>query len=553
VPSPLPNRTSVARLRVPLALCLVAVAIVGGAVWVPAANQRSVSDEVAAQSASVQLMLTAMLDQETGVRGYAMTANPVFLQPYDAGQREYDEAVTDAESRSRGEASLMRLLRRSDMVARDWQIAARDGVSDVRAHGRLRDTRPALARKAIMDRFRTEIAATQDLLADRRTQALQRAEIVPVVLVVILSIAFLILGWLLVVRPRLRADETEARARLRAGQQAEFAETLQMIGSEAEAHGLLQRHLERSLPGTTATVLNRNNSENRLECGGGTPASASLAEAVRDADPRSCLAIRHGRAHREGDDHEPLLRCALCAATGAARTTCMPSLVGGQVIGSVQVAAAAALDEEADGRMRESIAQAAPVLSNLRTLAKAERRAATDELTGLPNARAVQDTLKRLVAQAARSELPLAAVMLDLDRFKALNDDFGHEAGNDVLAAVGRALDSAVRASDFVGRYGGEEFVVLLPDTDADGALALAEKIRRAVSSLQFAAVPRVVTASLGVAALAPDVLDGQTLLRNADRALYAAKEHGRDRVELAPQNTERVSPPSTASVSPVM
>jgi diguanylate cyclase (GGDEF)-like protein len=219
----------------------------------------------------------------------------------------------------------------------------------------------------------------------------------------------------------------------------------------------------------------------------------------------------------------------------------------------VQVAAAAALDEEADGRMRESIAQAAPVLSNLRTLAKAERRAATDELTGLPNARAVQDTLKRLVAQAARSELPLAAVMLDLDRFKALNDDFGHEAGNDVLAAVGRALDSAVRASDFVGRYGGEEFVVLLPDTDADGALALAEKIRRAVSSLQFAAVPRVVTASLGVAALAPDVLDGQTLLRNADRALYAAKEHGRDRVELAPQNTERVSPPSTASVSPVM
>jgi diguanylate cyclase (GGDEF)-like protein len=392
----------------------------------------------------------------------------------------------------------------------------------------------------------------QDRLADRRVAALKRAEILPVVLVVLLSVAFLVLGWLLIARPRLRAEEAERRARELDDQQAEFAETLQMVGSEGEAHALLKHHLERSLPIDTATVLNRNNSENRLECGTGCTGNPELAEALVDADPRSCMAIRYGRVHSEGDGRRPLLSCDLCQAHGSANTTCMPSLVGGQVIGSVLVAGYEPLDDAGSGRMRDSIAQAAPILANLRTLAKAERRAATDDLTGLPNARSVQDTLKRLAAQASRSQLPLAAIMLDLDRFKSLNDDFGHEAGNEVLAAVGRALDATVRASDFVGRYGGEEFVVLLPDTDSLGAIAVAEKLREAISSLPFSTVPRKVTASLGVAAMPEHALDSATLLRYADRALYLAKELGRDRVEAAAQNTERVSPPSTASTSPV-
>jgi diguanylate cyclase (GGDEF)-like protein len=538
--------------RTPIILCALAVIVVGAAVWLPAANQRSVSDRLSAQGSAVQLMLTAMLDQETGLRGYSMTAQPVFLEPYRTGKREYDAAVSSAEASSRGDARVLSRLQAADTIARQWQDAARGGVQDVRAHGRLRDAGPALARKAIMDRYRRAIAAAQAVLATQRVQALRRAEIVPVVLVVLLSLGFFLLGWLLVVRPRLRNDRAEHRARLRAAQQVEFAETLQVVGSEDEAHALLRRHLERALPDATATVLSRNSSENRLERAAGGTRTDGLADALIDAEPRSCLAIRHGRAHREGEGEQPLLGCRLCEATGRANTTCMPSLVGGQVIGSVLVAGDAPLDETGLDRMRDSIIQAAPTLSNLRTLAKAERRAATDELTGLPNARAVQDSLKRHVAQAGRSALPMAAIMLDLDRFKALNDDFGHEAGNEVLAAVGRALDATVRASDFAGRYGGEEFVVLLPDTDLEGAVALATKLRLAVAGLHFTSVPRVVTASLGVAAMPAATVDGPALLRYADRALYVAKERGRNRVEVSVQNTERISPPSTASVSPV-
>jgi diguanylate cyclase (GGDEF)-like protein len=214
----------------------------------------------------------------------------------------------------------------------------------------------------------------------------------------------------------------------------------------------------------------------------------------------------------------------------------MPSLVGGQVIGSVLVLHEQPLGDEAEARLRESVMQAGPILANLRTLARAERRAATDSLTGLPNARAVQDALTRMSAQSARSGTPLTAIMIDLDRFKALNDDFGHEIGNDVLASAAQSLQGALRASDFVGRYGGEEFIALLPNTDRAGGLEAAEKLRATMAQVRVPGVERGVTASFGVASIPEDAPEGAALLRQADRALYRAKELGRNRVESVAQ-----------------
>ena len=169
----------------------------------------------------------------------------------------------------------------------------------------------------------------------------------------------------------------------------------------------------------------------------------------------------------------------------------------------------------------------------------------------MANARAVQDTLKRMVAQASRTGDPLAAVMVDLDHFKQLNDVYGHERGNEALAAVGQLLSAGVRGSDFAGRYGGEEFILLLPDTAREGGIVLAEKLRAAMAAIVLPEVDRAITASFGVASLPEDGLDATHLVRAADRALYQAKADGRDRVVAAGQ-IERVIPPSTASVSPV-
>jgi diguanylate cyclase (GGDEF)-like protein len=216
----------------------------------------------------------------------------------------------------------------------------------------------------------------------------------------------------------------------------------------------------------------------------------------------------------------------------ADRTTCVPSLVGGEVIGAVLVEHARPLGRERHGVIELSVTEAAPVVANLRNLAVAELRAATDGLTGLANQRTVHDMLKRMAAQAGRTASPLALVLFDLDHFKAINDTYGHGKGDDVLAAVGAIAAGAVRTSDFVGRLGGEEFAAVLPDTNSAGGLQAAEKIRAAISAISVPGVDRRITASFGVAVMPDDAGEPDLLLRVADRALYAAKSAGRDRVE---------------------
>ena len=174
------------------------------------------------------------------------------------------------------------------------------------------------------------------------------------------------------------------------------------------------------------------------------------------------------------------------------------------------------------------------MLANLRSLALAEFRANNDSLTGLPNKRATDDTLKRMVAYANRSMSPLVGIMLDLDHFKHINDEFGHGKGDEVLAAVGAALKSCLRASDFAGRFGGEEFLVLLPDTGLEGALLVAEKMRLTVASINIPEVERDITVSLGVADLLEHGGNSTGLIREADRALYGAKAAGRNRTVVA-------------------
>ena len=325
---------------------------------------------------------------------------------------------------------------------------------------------------------------------------------------------------------------TDATRRQEADQ-AEFVDTLQVTAGEDEAHELVRRHLQRSLPGSDVVVLKRNNSENRLETATALAPGSALASRLPGAEPRTCLALRFGRTHREDPGRTPLLSCLLCAEDGG-RSTCEPLLVAGQVIGSVLVTHEDAFDAADEARIKSSVAQAAPVLGNLRNLALAEFRANNDSLTGLPNKRATDDTLKRMVAQANRSLTPLAAAMLDLDHFKQINDRFGHAKGDEVLAAVGAALRSCLRASDFAGRFGGEELLVLLPETTAQGALALTERIRDMIASIRVQGVERAITVSIGVADLIQHGGDASGLLRQADRALYTAKATGRNRVVIA-------------------
>ncbi len=190
-------------------------------------------------------------------------------------------------------------------------------------------------------------------------------------------------------------------------------------------------------------------------------------------------------------------------------------------------------------RLEKLLAEKAELAAQLEQAnERLSRIAATDGLTGLNNHRTFQDALKRDLHRASRSGQPLSLVMLDVDHFKKFNDNFGHQAGDAVLRALGKLLRAAVRTGDVAARYGGEEFAVLLPDTDISGASMLAERLRRSVEKMRIKAGDRVlrITVSLGVATIGGRDCAEQasTLIRQADTALYQAKEAGRNRVVLS-------------------
>jgi diguanylate cyclase (GGDEF)-like protein len=168
-----------------------------------------------------------------------------------------------------------------------------------------------------------------------------------------------------------------------------------------------------------------------------------------------------------------------------------------------------------------------------------KRQAVIDALTGIPNRRSFSDHILKEVNRSRREKFPLSVIMGDIDNFKLYNDTYGHGGGDECLRKVAQAINKTLkRPSDFCARYGGEEFVIVLPNTDQAGAMFIAEDIRKNVVNLQIShekSLPSgFVTISLGVATTDVNVtISDEELTKQADNALYSAKEKGRNRVEL--------------------
>ena len=200
------------------------------------------------------------------------------------------------------------------------------------------------------------------------------------------------------------------------------------------------------------------------------------------------------------------------------------------------------LNRNLEGRVEERTAALRALNTQLETLAL------TDALTGLLNRRAFLDLVTREIAHSHRQHRPLAILLADLDHFKSVNDRYGHPAGDMVLQQAAAITKTVIRASDTLVRYGGEEFLILAPDTDEAGALDLAERVRQALRSAAFETGRGVIniTASFGVTVLCEDDMHPEQLVQRADQALYAAKQQGRDRVVVAmvPERPASTAPP---------
>jgi diguanylate cyclase (GGDEF)-like protein len=159
-----------------------------------------------------------------------------------------------------------------------------------------------------------------------------------------------------------------------------------------------------------------------------------------------------------------------------------------------------------------------------------EEAAFTDHLTGLANRRRFERQLEREVARVGRFERPFTLLMIDIDSFKNLNDNFGHDAGDDAIRRLSKVLREGTRGIDLAARIGGEEFAVLLVETSKEGGFEVAERLRAAIKSLEIPQAGHI-TASFGVAECPRDAQTAADILKAADVALYEAKRNGRDQV----------------------
>jgi diguanylate cyclase (GGDEF)-like protein len=266
-----------------------------------------------------------------------------------------------------------------------------------------------------------------------------------------------------------------------------------------------------------------------------------LVEAMEAAERRASNVRLVGP--KRGASRPP--RMATPATVGAVHALAVPMLglpssPGNEYLGVLSIARRKRRFTHEEEELLQYLAgQAVVSIENATLHETVERQAVTDELTGLANLRAFLNRLEQEIERSRRFSTPLALVMLDLDHFKQINDEYGHQQGDEVLALVADVLRDFSRDIDAPARYGGEELAVVLPQTDSEGAEQLAERIREAVERLE---VPRVdggagtlrLQASFGVASLPENAVDRAGLIAAADAALYRAKRAGRNRVERA-------------------
>ena len=255
-------------------------------------------------------------------------------------------------------------------------------------------------------------------------------------------------------------------------------------------------------------------------------------------DPQHCSVLRNSQPLRVLDRRSELSASCQHGCQGFRSELCVPVSAGGEVLGVLHLASDTSLGWSSETvELVTSLANfTGPAISMLRSLENMWERATRDTLTGLHNRRYMEEHLPLAIKGAQREGGALSLLIFDIDHFKRVNDTLGHDAGDRVLCQVARSARQTLRGSDVLCRFGGEEFVVALPQTDARGAMVLAEKLRQRIAengAEPIAASGLPVTVSAGVAVYPEHGEDHEVLLKAADLALYRAKSAGRNRVQL--------------------
>jgi diguanylate cyclase (GGDEF)-like protein len=502
-------------------------------------------------------LLEMLRDAETGQRGYVITGDEAYLQPYHAAiglipslraqvrehtsNREESEAFRQIEAAidlKLGELAETVALRRSSDFHTVLPIV-------VAGKGK---TQMDLLRNMIGEQISEHNAQRDELNGQLVANAHFASRVsIGAGIANILALSTVLFIAHITLRKRHRAEVAarEARTALEQRSQqvqhqneqlagsAQLMHALDMAQTLDEASEIISAYFSWLLPETSGSLYLYRNSRDQLE------RKASWGDDLAEAEnlePVECWGLRSGKPHfSEGGKG---LHCKHVAQSEVERSRlCLPLVTQGEVIGMLTVLGAL-LEGSTDKIEREWVErlsdQVALSLNNVQLRLSLRRLSVVDPLTELYNRRYMDESLKRELARAARSGKPVAVVLVDLDHFKRVNDTFGHEAGDGLLREVGRLLRDSIRKCDIACRYGGEELVLILPECELETAARRAEGVRQAIAALMFTHRGQLVSASasFGVAT-STEVMgaDGEALLAAADHALYDAKRSGRNRV----------------------
>lgn len=316
----------------------------------------------------------------------------------------------------------------------------------------------------------------------------------------------------------------------------ELNEWLQSSSSLTELFQMVSSFLEHLLPKSSGSIYIYSNSRDVLDAAvcwnGGT-----TKEHIR---PTDCWGLRRGRTYKYGTS-DINFTCDHAEPHDDAPYFCFPILAHGETVGLMHLKSNCENDHseffESRNLAQMCAEQISLAIANVRLRDELQDQSIRDPLTGLFNRRHVSSLIKKAASQSAKTGTPFSLISIDVDHFKKFNDTYGHDAGDIVLRAVGEAFNDAVDGDEVASRYGGEEFLIFLPGSDAAKGFERAEKLRRTINGLSIRygekTLPKI-GISAGVASAPEQGVDTQQLIKIADDALYAAKAKGRNCVVTA-------------------
>jgi diguanylate cyclase (GGDEF)-like protein/PAS domain S-box-containing protein len=329
-------------------------------------------------------------------------------------------------------------------------------------------------------------------------------------------------------------DETDLRNRQMSLLQ-EMSDVFQACQTSGETYSAISHFVPQFFPDYAGALYILNNSANLYEMTATWGETAAL-ELVFGND--ECWCLRRTRIFLVADSRNTM-NCRHVAGSLPGSYLCVPMMAQGEVMGIFHLCKASAASPEqihAIGQFATAVAERmALALANLKLRETLRNQAIRDGLTGLYNRRYLEETLERELSRNKRQGTHLGVIMLDLDHFKEYNDTYGHHAGDELLCALGQLIQDQIRHEDIACRYGGEEFLLIIPGAPREIVLERAHELNLSVRGLHKQSPSlRAITVSAGVALFPAHGASGRELIKAADAALYQAKEAGRDRVVVA-------------------